>query len=183
MLRAFAFATLCAALAAQAQDAGSLRARHAELRSQLADNPFGRPLHVASSAAAGAHRGEITAVIDQPYPVVAPALSRATNWCAILALQVNIKHCDAAGDTLAAAVTRKPRDALDRAHWVDFRYELAAAGPDYLRATLDAPAGPVGTRDYQVLLEAAPGAPSPGSASPAASAAWSSAARCAITWR
>lgn len=156
MLRAL----LCVALVsgtAQAQDAGTLRARHAALREQLASNPFGRPLHVESDASGGAHKGEIFAVIDQPYGVVGPALARPANWCDILMLQINIKRCGAAdADTLAAFITRKPRDPLDSAHRVDFRYEPAMADADYLRVALGARAGPMGTRDYKILLEAAP---------------------------
>ena len=79
--------------AAPAQDAGALLARHTALQKQLADNPFGRPLHVESTAAGGRHKGEIHAVIDQPYGVVAPALARPAHWCDILTLQVNVKGC------------------------------------------------------------------------------------------
>ena len=62
-----------------------------------------------------------------------------------------VRHPDAAdqhqalrrssdADTLAAFITRKPRDPLDSAHRVDFRYEPAMApGADYLRVALGAP--------------------------------------------
>jgi len=154
---------LCAALVtgtAQAQDAGALRARHAALHEQLANNPFGRPLHVESSTSGGAHKGEIYAVVEHPYRVVAPALARPEHWCDILTLQINIKRCNASkdggGETLAAFITRKPRDPVDGAHRVDFRYELATASADYLKVALNARSGPVGTRDYDIRLEAAP---------------------------
>jgi hypothetical protein len=141
---------------AQAQDAGALRKRHADLQAQLADNPFGRPLHVESTVSGSAHQGEIYAVIEQPFDVVAKALARPEHWCQILALQVNIKRCSASDGALSAMVTRKPRDSLDSAHRVDFRYQLAAASNDYLHVGLSAPEGPLGTRDYEMRLEAAP---------------------------
>jgi hypothetical protein len=143
---------------AQAQDAGALRARHAALQGQLADNPFGRPLHVESSASGGAHKGEIYAVIEQPYSIVALALARPEGWCQILTLQVNIKRCsaDQSGQAVAAFITRKPRDAIESAHRVDFRYEPTTKSGDYLRVALSASAGPMGTHDYQIVLEAAP---------------------------
>jgi hypothetical protein len=143
---------------AEAQDAGSLRARHAALKEQLANNPFGRSLHVESTTSGAAHKGEIYAVIEQPYGVVAPALARAAHWCDILALQVNVKRCNASddGETLAAFITRKPRDPAESAHRVDFRYNLVAASADYLHVALTSPSGPVGTRDYAIRLEAAP---------------------------
>ena len=145
---------------AAAQDAGSLRARHAALKEQLVNNPFGRSLHVESTTSGAAHKGEIYAVIEQPYGVVAPALARAAHWCDILALQVNVKRCnasdDVAGETLAAFITRKPRDPVESAHRVDFRYNLFSASADYLHVALTSPSGPVGTRDYAIRLEAAP---------------------------
>jgi hypothetical protein len=159
MLRA---ALLCLALApaaAQAQDARTLLARHAALEKQLADNPFGRALHVESTAVGGRQKGEIHAVIDQPYRVVAPALARPADWCDILTLQVNVKGCTPSGDTgdtLATFITRKPRDAVDSAHRIDFRFHVAAKSADYLQVALNSPSGPVGTRDYEIRLEAAP---------------------------
>ncbi len=154
---------LCAALAcsaAHAQDSGALRARHAALQAQLADNPFGRALHVESAVAGGAHKGDIYAVLDKPYGRVAPARAGAANWCEILALQVNVKRCDASsgvgGENLAAYITRKARDPVDGAHRVDFRFDAPSPGADYLRVSMSARSGPVGTRDYQIVLEAAP---------------------------
>jgi len=147
---------LCTALAAHTQDADALRARHATLKAQLAGNTFGRPVHVESSINGGAHKGEIFAVIEKPYGVVAPALSRAANWCDILTLQVNVKRCKASDEALTALITRKARDSADNAHRVDFRFEPVKTGADYLHVELSAPSGPVGTRDYRIVLEAAP---------------------------
>lgn len=140
---------------AQAQDAAALRARHSALQAKLADNPFGRALHVESSTSGGAHRGEIHAVIEQPYKVVAAGLGRAARWCEILLLQVNIKRCEATDDALAAHITRKPRDTVDQAHRIDFGF-TARQSIDYLNAALRAPTGPVGTRDYAIVVQAAP---------------------------
>ena len=155
-MRALLPILLCAAFAAQAQDAAGLRARHAALKEQLAGNSFGRPVHVESSINGGSHKGEIYAVIDKPYGVVAPALSRAPNWCDILTLQVNVKRCKASDEALSALITRKARDSADNAHKVDFRFALAKSSADYLHVELSAPTGPVGTRDYRIVLEAAP---------------------------
>ena len=157
MLRALIVLLLIAG-SAQAQDAAALRARHAALKEHLANNPFGRPLHVESSASGGTHKGEIYTVIDEPFPVVALALARPEGWCQILTLQVNIKRCNAdqSGQALAVFITRKPRDAINSAHRVDFRYEPTTQSGDYLRVALSASSGPMGTQDYQIVLEAAP---------------------------
>jgi hypothetical protein len=147
-------ALLCAA--AQAQDGRALIARHAALQNQLADNPFGRPLHVDSTADGGRHQGEIHAVLDQPHGVVAAALAAPAHWCEILTLQVNVKGCRVSGQALATFITRKARDSLDDAHRVDFRFQVAAARSDYLHVVLSSADGPVGTRDYEIRLQATP---------------------------
>jgi hypothetical protein len=149
---------LCLALIcgpAYGQDADALRARHSALNEQLANNPFGRPLHVVSRTNGGAHKGEIYAVIDEPYRVAASALERPESWCEILVLQVNVKRCNAGGGRVLTLVTRKPRDPADSAYRVEFGFS-GASSPDYLRVALTAPEGPVGSRDYQIRLEAAP---------------------------
>lgn len=127
------------------------------MQAQLAASVFGRPLHVESTAGSGAHKGDVYAVIEQPFGVVAPALALPASWCDILLLQVNIKRCETGGtDTLTAHITRKPHDAVEDAYRVDFRYPPPAASTDYLRAELAADSGPVGTRGYRILLEATP---------------------------
>jgi hypothetical protein len=148
------------AIPVQAQDAQALRARHAALRAELADNPFGRPLYVESSENAGQHKGAIYAVIEQPFKRVGAALRHAAQWCDVLILQPNVNNCEAAsnggGETLGLFVARKPGDPPEDAYRADFSYDLPAAGADYLRVALNAPEGPLGTTDYRILFEAAP---------------------------
>ena len=157
MVRACAFLFAAFACGApQAQDADALRARHAALREHLAANPFGRPLHVESTVAGSRQEGQIYAVVEQPFGVLAPALARPAHWCDVLTLQVNIKACSASADTLSASITRKPRDPVDSAHPIDFRVAVSATRNDYLHVGLSARSGPVGTRDYEIRFEAAP---------------------------
>ncbi len=149
---------LCLALIcgpAYGQDADALRARHSALQEQLANNPFGRPLHVVSRTDGGAHKGEIYAVVEEPYSIAAGALARPESWCEILVLQVNVKRCNAGGGRVLTFVTQKPRDPADSAHRVEFGF-AGASTRDYLRVALTAPEGPVGSRDYEIRLEAAP---------------------------
>lgn len=156
MLRTL-FCAVFLAGAAQAQDAGGLRARHSALQDKLANNPFGRTLHVESTVAGNAQKGEIYAVIEKPFAVVSRALARPAHWCDILTLQVNIKGCAVSGDEmLSAFITRKPRDPVDSAHRLDLRFQRAAAGADYLHVAMNSATGPMGTRDYEIRLEAAP---------------------------
>lgn len=143
-----------------AQDAEALRARHAALREALASNPFGRPLHVASTEEGGAQKGDVYATLERPFAAVGNALREPTAWCDILLLQVNVKQCDASKtggeERLAARVTRKPRDPAEDGQRLGLAYRLAAADAGYLRVELSAPSGPLGTTDYRIELEAAP---------------------------
>jgi len=150
---------LAFAMPVQAQDGAALRGRHVSLKAQLADNAFGRPLHVESSENGGAQKGAIHAVLEQPFERVGPALMRAAQWCEVLILQANIKNCGpsgAGGEGVAIFVARKPSDALERAYRVDLRYSVPAAGADYLQVALDAAEGPFGTTDYRIRVEATP---------------------------
>lgn len=149
-------AALLLSVPVHAQDAGALRARHTALQAQLATSPFGRPLHVESTLNGGTHKGDIHAVVDQPYAAVSAALSRPGHWCDILTLQVNIKRCQASNESLLAFITRKPRHGVGDAHQIDFRFDVPAKRADYLEVLLNAPSGPMGTRDYRIRLEATP---------------------------
>jgi hypothetical protein len=151
-------AAACVALPARAQDAAALRARHESLRDRLANNPFQRPLVLESTQNAGDLRGDVYAVVDQPYTVVAPALQGMDHWCDLLILHLNVKNCSAAGkppaEVLSLVVGRKFDQPLDDGYKIDFSYLLPAAGADYMRVQMAAGSGPMGTRDYRLALEA-----------------------------
>ena len=153
------FVLLFASLA-QAQDATALRAKHDSLREKLANNAFQRPLVLESTQNSGDLRGEVYAIVDQPFDVVGPALQGMDHWCDLLILHLNVKGCSAAGkppaETLSLVVGRKFDQPLDDGYKVDFAYSMPAASGDYLRVQMAADAGPVGTRNYRLALEAVP---------------------------
>ncbi|MDF3031059.1 MAG: hypothetical protein K0R03_1617 [Moraxellaceae bacterium] len=155
---------LCCALfcapPVSADDAAALRARHAALRPQLANNPFNRPLHLESRQQDGTLQGDIYAQIAQPFAVAGPALQGTEQWCEILILHLNVKSCRANGSRSGAVlrlhIGRKFDQPLDDAYPVQFTYRVAASRPDYLRVVLDADKGPMNTHDYRIVLEAVP---------------------------
>lgn len=157
-------ALLLAALAflpgAHGQDAPALRARHASLREQLENSAFQRPLVLESTQSDRMLRGDIHTVIAQPYRVVGAALSDMGNWCDILMLHLNVKDCRmrAAGsrNLLRVFIGRKFDQPLADAYRVDFTYRIAADDPGYLQVQLSADNGPLGTKDYRIVLEAIP---------------------------
>jgi len=153
-------ATVACVPPAHAQDAAALLARHAALRAGLAHNAFGRPLVLDSSDASGLFRGEIHAVVAQPFAVVGPALQGMEQWCDVLMLHLNVKTCRSQGSgdasTLSLAVGRKFDQPISEAFQIDFAYRVVASHADYLQVALGAAAGPLDTKDYRIGFEATP---------------------------
>jgi len=143
---------------ADAGGAASLRATYAAMAERLANNRFQRPLHLESTESASGLKGDIYVLIERPIAEVSAALADAGQWCDVMILHLNTKHCRAtagpAGTTLTVHVGRKTEQPLDDAYPVAFAYRLAATTPEYFAVQLDAESGPVGTRDYRIRLEA-----------------------------
>ena len=153
-------AALADARATDVNSASSLGAKYAELRTQLSNNQFHKPLYLNSSESSDSVAGDVYAVIDHPFAQVAAALSGATDWCEIVFLQVNTKYCRAStgdqGSVLDARIGRKYDQPVDQAYRVAFAHRVAARTPDYLQVELRAEQGPLGTRNYRIMLEAVP---------------------------
>jgi len=148
------------AAAQSAEGASALRARHAALRDQLANNEFKRPIHLDSIETPHELKGNIYAVVDHPFATVNGALAQVDRWCDILILPVNTKHCRASqgmpASKLSVSIGRKVDTAVEKAHRIDLAYHVAARTADYLHIQLSADSGPLGTRDYRMMLEAVP---------------------------
>jgi hypothetical protein len=160
---ALAAALACGLLGApfaRAQDAAALRAKHDSLTEKLASNPFKQPLVLESAQSAGDLKGDVYAVVDQPFSAVGPALQGMDHWCELLILHLNVKNCSFAGkppaEVLSLVVGRKFDQPLDEGYKVDFAYAMPAASADYLRVQMAAETGPLSTRNYRLALEAVP---------------------------
>ena len=160
----FWLAFACAAPGAWGQPAengsATLRAKYAELHDKLERNAFGRELYLASREEPGQLTGEVYGVLEFPFEQVEGSLREARSWCDVLILPFNTKHCYAepgeTAKTLAMRIGRKSEQPAELAYPLEFNYRIAARAPDYLRIVLTADKGPIGTRDYQIALEAAP---------------------------
>ncbi len=142
-------------LAAHA-DAGSLRAKYAELKGDLQHNSYGRQLHIDSSQGGNNLQGDVYAVLDHPYDKVKEALQDPGAWCDIMLLPFNTKACRAQGGQLHLRIGRKYDQPVDEAYRLDLGFQRAASGSDYLETRLGAGEGPFGTRDYRIAAEAVP---------------------------
>jgi hypothetical protein len=153
--------TLCAAFAAPVQAAPSdLRSKYNELQAELRNNSFHRPLHVDSAETGNNIRGEVYALLDHPFDDVKAAMKDPRDWCEILILPFNTKYCrpqSAEGQTrLQLRIGRKPDQPVQEAYKLDFAMQPVAASQDYFETRLTAASGPVGTRDYRIVVSAVP---------------------------
>ena len=153
--------------AAQADDArtnpgpaATLGARYAALKDELRHNQFHRPLYMDSSERSDGVTGEIYALVNYPFATAGAALHKPSQWCDILILHLNTKYCrpstGSRGTVLHVNIGKKYDQPMHEAYRVDFVYRVAAKTANYLQVKLNADRGPLSTRDYRVVLEAAP---------------------------
>jgi hypothetical protein len=149
-------------LALAAGDAASLRNKYQSLTQQLNHNQFQRQLHLESAESPTTLKGDIYAVMDYPFATVNSALNDPVqgpaNWCDVLILHLNTKYCHASassnGNMLSVNIGKKVEQELADAYRVQFNYRSTASSMEYFQVELDADSGPLGTKDYRIVLEA-----------------------------
>ncbi|MEO8311265.1 MAG: hypothetical protein ABI520_08855 [Caldimonas sp.] len=161
LLRAACLALLAALVPAlaPAQDAATLRARHAAMQDKFANNQFGRPLVLESVQSSGDLKGDVYAVVDYPFATAQKALQSPDNWCDILILHLNVKRCRVGGGTpkvLNLSVGRKFDQPIEDAYQLDFSYRVVSTTADYLQVQLNADEGPLSTKNYRIQVELVP---------------------------
>jgi hypothetical protein len=143
-----------------AADASVLRVKHAELRDELRNNNFQRALHIDSSEVGDALKGDVYAVLDHPFALVSKALKEPSGWCDVLLLPFNTKYCRPVsgneGTMLHVRIGRKYNQPVEKAHRLNFTWQPVASTADYLETRLNAAHGPVGTKDYRIVMSAVP---------------------------
>jgi len=143
-----------------ATSAAELKNQYAALRANLNNSPFNRPLILESTEESDSATGEVYAVVNYPFAKVSTALKDPGNWCDIMILHQNTKYCKASGDSddavLKLLIGKKVSQELDDAHRMDLRYKLLNADNRFVAVRLDADAGPLGTKNYKVSLQAVP---------------------------
>jgi len=142
--------------AAQSPEAATLVARHAALAPRMATSAFDRPLVVDSGETDGRMHGEIYGELAHPFAPVAQRLTAADAWCDVIVLHINVKGCAASGSAVTVYSGRKFYEPLDRTYALRYTFRVASVRPDYLRVELAADSGPLGTSDYELVLEATP---------------------------
>lgn len=158
--RFFLAVAFCAAAFNAMADANELHAKYSQLREQLRNNPYHRPIFIDSAEAGDTLKGDIYAVLDHPYAELERTLQNPNDWCAIMILPFNTKYCHpvkaGSGTRLAMRIGRKADQPVDQAYRLDLDLRPGEATPDYFESHLTSKEGPVGTRDYRIMLEAIP---------------------------
>ena len=142
----------------------ALKQRYEALRPQLANSVFKRPLVIESQESSNDVKGEIYAQIKQPFATVNAALGTSQAWCDVLILHLNTKYCRikggqdsaAGGTTLLMNVGKKFDQPLEDSYQLAFVWRATQRKADFLQVIMSAEAGPLGTRNYQIVLEAVP---------------------------
>lgn len=145
---------------AEANPAVLLNTKYVALGNELRNNPFQRPLILDSFESSNNATGEVYALVNHPFETLSTALKVPANWCDILILHQNTKYCKAASDLgsteLRMMIGKKISQPLENAHKVDLGYRLTRSDANYLSIQLTADSGPMGTKNYRVVLEAIP---------------------------
>jgi hypothetical protein len=157
---AFFSAGLTFASVPDVQSAASLHAQYASLGERLLHNPFRRALSLDSSESSSELNGDIHALVDYPFSTVSAALNSPDHWCDVLILHINTKYCHATTDQIGTVLTvnigKKTPQPIKDAYPIVFSYRVAAATTNYLEIHLNAPEGPLSTRNYRIQLQAVP---------------------------
>ncbi|HET9645263.1 MAG TPA: hypothetical protein VFP68_18335 [Burkholderiaceae bacterium] len=155
------FTALCSAMPAfAAEPAAVLRQKLDTLADALAHSPLGQPIVVDSNESGKRVSGDAYALIDQPFATLAQSMKRPSQWCEVMILVINVRHCEAdeAGPRgeLALNIARKPDQAIEDTQRIVFSHRMEADVPGYVSVAMTADKGPMGTSDYRINLQAIP---------------------------
>lgn len=145
---------------AMADSAEVLQTKYQTLAGALQENTFKRPLVLSSIETPGRLTGDIYALVEQPFTTLGTALTVPEHWCDVISLHMNTKYCRAmttsSGSKLLVRIGNKTPEELSQAARIVFDYSAPATTPRYMSVALAAKAGPLGTSDYRIALEAVP---------------------------
>ena len=140
--------------------AAMLNARYAAFKEERVKSQFHRPLHIESSEGPGGVAGEIHALVESPFAATTAALKEPSHWCEILLLHLDTKDCSLLTEgnrtALRVGVVSKYDQPASSAYRVSFGYRLGEETASFMQVILDAAAGPLGTTNYRIVLEAMP---------------------------
>ena len=145
---------------AESLTAAQMSSRYQTLRPQLLVSPLGAPVLVSSIEEGDLVRGEIHALLGQPFEVLVGKLSLPREWCAIVLLHLNVKACTheqgEGKEWLTVYNGRKVYEPPEKAKPLRFVFTQASVSNGFLDVELRAAVGPLATNDHQISLLAVP---------------------------
>src|SRR6185369_406702 len=90
------------------------------------------PIFLRSSEGGDALQGDAYAVIEHPFAQVESVLKDPGNWCDVLVLHLNVKHCRAADAQLVLYLGQKVPQSLEESYRVAFAFRTNAVAADYM---------------------------------------------------
>ena len=148
--------TLCLLLTSKAYANPLLLDQYQQLKPELSDSIFGKPILLNSETGENYVRGEAYAVLDAPIDAMDELLSKTVSWCELGILHVNVKSCVYDNEQVLFYVGCKHYQEPSDAHPVLYRFKQLAEPGQHLNVKLTALGGPFGTYDYQMRLKAVP---------------------------
>lgn len=153
-----------AAGAADPARQAALLAEHAALQASLADSPFGAPLLLrGTDPGAPLNSGAVLAELPRPLDSVAAVLRTAAGVCGMLLLQLNVRACQPTDgpDGRRLQLTAGPLHTTlpGLTSTLALQLQPQTDNPRHFSIMLTAPAGPLGSSDLQMRLEAVAVAP------------------------
>lgn len=159
-LRRSGLVLLTLLLASRAWGEATLQERYHQIKQGLTTTLPGTAISLASAEQDEALVAEVSSILHHPFEEVAAALAEAANWCQIMPLHFNIKACtyeqDAQGELLNVYSGRKHYQSPDESYHMAYRFERVQRDDGQLQLLLSAAHGPVGTRDYRIVIHAMP---------------------------
>ncbi len=143
-----------------ANDGPTLRAKYGELREALRSNAFHQPIYIDSTETGDTLRGDVYALLTHPFESFSTAMKDPGDWCDIMLLPFNTKYCHPVDNNgskgLQVRIGRKFDQPVHQAYRIDFSLKSVAASRNFFESHLEARSGPLGTRDYRIVVSAVP---------------------------
>lgn len=156
---------LCALLGAcitcstvSAHAGATLRSTYNGMAETLAHSAFQRPLALTSTQLPEGLRGDVYAVLDEPLDAINAAFEGSAHWCEVLLLHINNRRCEVAqgadgAHLLKLGVVRNFDQPVEQGFELTFVYRVVSATADDREVLLTADSGPLGTRNYRIVLD------------------------------
>ena len=139
----------------------TMMSQYRALEASFASNQYGAPISIQSTFQDNAANGEVYALLDHDFASVVQTLGKASQWCDLLLLHINIKGCennskDSATNNMKVYVGRNFYQTPDEAYSMQYQFTVTNVEDNFAQVELSSADGPFGTSDYLLTFEAVP---------------------------